>query len=346
MVLAGSQGTAPQNFPIWNAPLSQSAFEFCGITLPAWSANEYAHPEAELSLSHIKAIGANFIAVVVTGYMDGPHATAIRKDPIKTPSDESVVHILRAARAQGFQVMLKPHVDIQDNTWRGSISPVSVEDWFACYNLFIVHYARIAEKYGVELFCIATEFRSLSGPAYYRYWQEIIAAIRAVYSGRLTYAANWDEYPDVSFWNFLDYIGINAYFPLSKARTPSVEELVSSWSQLVTAVEAWQKALQKPVLFTEIGYRSVDFAAREPWHWAKEASYNGGAQANAYEAAFWAFWGKVWFAGMFWWSRSTDPQAGGTGDTGYTPQHKPALNVLRRYFRQCCGFLEHEGQRT
>ncbi|MGQ9700688.1 MAG: glycoside hydrolase family 113, partial [Candidatus Bipolaricaulaceae bacterium] len=254
--------------------------------MPAWPANEYARPETELPLSHIKAIGANSIAVVVTGYMDGPHATTIRKDPSKTPSDESLVHILRVARAHGLQVMLKPHGDIQDDTWRGSISPVSVEDWFSCYKLFIVHYARIAEKYGVELFCIGTEFRSLSGPECYRYWQDLIAAIRAVYSGRLTYAANWDEYPGVSFWNFLDYIGINAHFPLSEARTPSVEELVSSWSQVVTAVEAWQKTLQKPVLFTEIGYRSLDFAAREPWHWAKGASYNEVAQANAYEAAF------------------------------------------------------------
>jgi hypothetical protein len=45
-------------------------------------------------------------------------------------------------------------------------------------------------------------------------WKELIADARTVFSGRMTYAANFDEYFDVSWWRYLDMVGINAYFPL------------------------------------------------------------------------------------------------------------------------------------
>jgi hypothetical protein len=33
-----------------------------------------------------------------------------------------------------------------------------------------------------------------------KYWQELILEIRKVYKGKLTYAANWDEFKRVPFW--------------------------------------------------------------------------------------------------------------------------------------------------
>ena len=45
-------------------------------------------------------------------------------------------------------------------------------------------------------------------------WVQLINKTRTIYKGQLTYAANYDNYHEVDFWEHLDFIGINAYFPL------------------------------------------------------------------------------------------------------------------------------------
>ncbi len=305
---------------------------FRGINYTAWSPEEYATPASDVSLFHIKSSGANFVAFLVTGYMEGANATQIHLDPARTPSDASLIHGISVAHSYGLKVMLKPHVDVKDGTWRGQIAPADVQAWFNSYTDFLAHYARLAEEHRVELFCVGTELRSLSGLKFRTQWKEVIAKVRAEYSGPLIYAANWDEYSSVSFWDFLDYVGINAYFSLSEAKTPSVEELVQAWAPWVSTLESWQAQIRKYVVFTEIGYRSIDYAARQPWDWRRTGAYNPEGQANAYQAVFQAFKDKSWFAGLFLWNWLPNPQAGGYGDVDYTPQNKPAQEILEKYF--------------
>lgn len=51
--------------------------------------------------------------------------------------------------------------------------------------------------------------------------RRLIRQIRRVYHGPLTYAANWSgEYKQIRFWDALDYVGIQAYFPLRHGRQP------------------------------------------------------------------------------------------------------------------------------
>jgi len=45
-------------------------------------------------------------------------------------------------------------------------------------------------------------------------WKKLIQNIRKIYSGQLTYAANFDNYQNIAFWEDLDVMGINAYFKL------------------------------------------------------------------------------------------------------------------------------------
>ncbi|MCS7239939.1 MAG: hypothetical protein NZ651_01635 [Candidatus Bipolaricaulota bacterium] len=282
----------------------------------------------------LKSTGANYIALLVTGYMDRADSAEIYADPLRTPSDPSLLHAMQVARSYGLKIMLKPHVDSKDGVWRGSISPSDIEAWFASYKRFLVHYAVLAAKHEVELFCVGTEFRSLSGSEFRAHWEEVIGAVRQVYPGPLVYAANWDEYSSVSFWDLLDYVGIDAYFPLSFAKTPRVSELVQAWGFWIATLENWRARMRKPVIFTEIGYRSIDYAAKEPWSWVHTASYNPEAQANCYEAVFQAFLGRPWFAGLFFWNWLANPHAGGVGDLDYTPQNKLAQDVLTKFFKE------------
>jgi hypothetical protein len=184
---------------------------------------------------------------------------------------------------------------------------------------------------------VGCELNHLDTSNYDANWRTVISGVRAIYNGPLTYAADWSTYARISFWGALDYAGIDAYFPLSNAKTPSVADLVGGWSNYVYNnvahnwthdIETFQATVNKPVLFTEIGYRSCDYAAQHPGDWSFPGVYNGPAQANCYGAAWQVFANKPWYAGMFWWGWSPDPNAGGAGDTYYTPQNKPAQSVL------------------
>jgi hypothetical protein len=225
--------------------------------------------------------------------------------------------------------MLKPHVDVADDSWRGHITPENTAAWFRAYTDFIIHYAKIADAYGVEMLAIGTELKSVSGNDYRSEWDYVISRIREVYSGILTYAANWDNYSNVCFWDRLDLLGIDAYVPVSSERNPSLEELVSGWSRWVEEVSTFQKSVRKDVIFTEIGYRSTDYAARDPWDYHEQRPINQALQARCYQAVMEAFREKSWFKGVFFWNWLPRKDAGGKFNTDFTPQHKLAEDIFR-----------------
>src|SRR6185437_11678770 len=190
-------------------------------------------------------------------------------------------------------------------TWVGTLEPTDVDAWFASYRNFIYHYADLAQRGGAAALVVGTELRSLSGSAYTDRWRAIIAGVRHRFSGTLTYAAtsNGNEYQQVHFWDSLDYIGVDAYFSLTGLNDPTVPDLVSAWSSrgYLASLRALSAACGKPVVFTEIGYRSIAGAAITPNVWWTSAPYDMDAQASAYEAAFEALAGETWFGGMYWW---------------------------------------------
>ena len=172
-------------------------------------------------------------------------------------------------------------------------------------------------------------------------WRRIIAEVRAVYRGKLTYSANWyQEFEDVKFWDELDYIGIQAYFPLTDKTAPTVEELRRGWQSHVTAIEKIQRKYRKLVLFTEIGYQSKSAAAIAPWEWSRSYAVADGAgdlqtQANCYEAFFQTFWNREWFAGSYIWKWYPEQRVlSGRRVDLFTPQKKPAEKVMASWYRK------------
>jgi len=171
-------------------------------------------------------------------------------------------------------------------------------------------------------------------------WRRLIADVRAVYSGMVIYAANWyDEYERVPFWDALDAIGIQAYFPLSSDDNADLDALIAGWQPHLQAMAEVSRRFGKPVLFTEVGYRATPDAAREPWLWPQQGVHAEPAglamQARCYEAFFQAVWPQPWIAGVYIWKwhprMSLEPPR--EPDIGFTPQHKPAVEVLARYYR-------------
>lgn len=248
--------------------------------------------------------------------------------------DSAFIKQIEIAKDRGLRVLMKPHIWTIGDKWRSEISMESEEDWkewFDQYENFILHYAGIAEKTGCEALCVGTELMqsALSRPDD---WRLLIAKVRRVFSGKLVYAANWDrEYKEIAFWDELDFIGVQAYFGLSAASTPSVEQLTEGWEPHKRELKAVSEKWQKPILFTEIGYKSVEGSAYHPWEWE---SYSGGltqkisteTQANCYEALFRVFWHEPWFGGVHLWRWE------GSEKFDFTPKGKPASNVMARWF--------------
>lgn len=168
------------------------------------------------------------------------------------------------------------------------------------------------------------------------YWQGLIRKIRAVYRGKLTYAANWDEFSKTLFWGDLDFIGVDAYFLLSEEKTPSIEKLKAGWKAHKDVLVKLAKKEERAVLLTEYGYRSADFTAHKPWEADRTlTSVNLEGQANATKAILEEFWGEEWFAGGFVWKWFIDhPVSGGLEDNEFSPQNKPAENILRSYYKR------------
>jgi hypothetical protein len=103
-------------------------------------------------------------------------------------------------------------------------------------------------------------------------WRRVIAKVRGVYGGMVTYAANWDGTDKVPFWDALDLIGVQAYFPLAEeGRAPQRADLERAWRAHFDALRVLSnKHGGKRVVFAEIGYARSLTAASKPWEPAED----------------------------------------------------------------------------
>ncbi len=319
---------------------SQSGFEYNGIVHVSWWFDEYTYPDATSSRNDLAATGTNWAAVLVTQYQDTANSNVIAPIGEKTPTDAALITAIQDLHSKGVKVMLKPHIDPWNGQWRGDINPTDIDAWFASYTTFILHYAQMAEMLNVEAYCMGTEFRTISGAANRDRWLAVINAIRNVYGGVLTYAANAtfpaDEFTSVSFWDQLDLIGLDGYFTLTDQTNPTLAQLIAAWrsnrygEDLVAAVQNFADSRQKPVIFTEIGYKSTDGTNREPWNFGLTGALDTAEQRDCYEAAF-TVWSQQssWMKGFFWWAWPVPAPV--ANDTDYNPRGKPAEAVLRNW---------------
>jgi hypothetical protein len=312
------------------------AFEYEGIDHVSWWHDEYQGQTGSDSRQALAGTGASWAGLLVTWYVSNRTATTIAADVQRTPTSEVLIAAIRELRSRGLKVMLKPHVDSNDNVWRGDLAPSDTNSWFASYTDYMMSMARLAEQEHVEMLCMGTELRSLSGADHQAEWASLIGQLRSAYGGKLTYAANansaMDEFKSVSFWSLLDVAGLDAYVPLSSLTDPTRAQLVSGWSQgpagdMLGNYRNWAASHGKPVIITEIGYRSMNGANMRPWEFSGSAAYDPTEQADCYYAAFAVFLQeRSWMKGIFWWSWDVPVPA--ANDLGYTPRNKPAGTFL------------------
>jgi hypothetical protein len=310
-----------------------------GITFVDWSANGYSSGAADNSMRELALTGANTATILVTAYQEKAESEVLRPDDPRTPTRASVLHAIAQAQDQGLMVAIKPHVDLDDGSWRGMISPPDAAVWFDSYRQFLLPWAGLADSVGATLFMVGTELAGTLG--HEAHWLETIRQVRARYSGALVYAASWDEAMLVPFWRECDLVGVDFYFPVARRNDPGRLEILAAWQPWLERLHRLHAQTGRPVLLTEIGYRSVDGAAMHPYRFDNDATLDLEEQSDLYWAALTATRELDWFEGMMWWNWPADG-SGGPANTDYTPSAKPASGELISAWRT----LSSGGKRT
>ncbi|MEM9718497.1 MAG: hypothetical protein AAGA10_04590 [Bacteroidota bacterium] len=297
----------------------------------------YLSQKAANSLNRMSNLGANSIAIVPytgTGSINKPSEFGI-SNFAGGENDESVIMSAHFAQEEGMSTLLKPQIWVR-GAWPGDLRMQSQEDWdqfFENYKKWILHYALLAELYEIEVFCIGVELKYTTLEQGEK-WRDLIQDIRQVYSGPLVYAANWgEEFEGISFWDELDYVGIDFYYPLGKSNQISSNELRKNLEKELKKVEQVSKTYNKPVLLTEIGFRSIEAPWQMPHEYAGSKSSKVQDQALCYEVVLASLQEQPWCKGIFWWKwpsyiAFTQPQ-----DRGYSPIGKPAEKVVEKWFK-------------
>ncbi|MFO0762026.1 MAG: hypothetical protein U0359_36640 [Byssovorax sp.] len=260
----------------------------------------------------------------------------------EAPFAENRKNLLRAmdqAHARGLKVLLVPHLWVESGEWRALIDPGTDEGWarwIEAYRAFLLTWAEVAREGSAEMLSVGVEMRSWVTTGRAGAMVAIIDDVRKVYPGLLTYSANWDDVGDTAILGAIDLIGINAFYPLADHDGASVEELAEGGRKVAAGIESLARAVNKPVVLTEIGYTTRSDPAVKPWEWPdsmKGVKVDERAQAEAYSALIAPFLQARWCAGFFIWRLYADPDdVSQEAEWGFSPRGKLSELVVRDAF--------------
>jgi hypothetical protein len=309
--------------PPRHAPFFQAGFAYSRI------GGSYDSDVSSVELGKMRAAGGNTVQFLAFAYV-----YKLNAPPIALPradSDQMLRGGISRAKAVGLRSMLKLQLwgpGFQDGKFSADIGMTSAADWrafLANYRSYVLRYARLAADTGADVLCLGTEMsRASQAPAITPDWRALADEVRSIYPGPLTYAAHFDEVEGVPFWDSLDYIGVDGYYPIAglPAALERLERLSKRWN--------------RPVVFTEAGFASSAHALTEPWragpYVAPRDSVRLDLQAEGWRALLSELWRRDFIWGVYGWKWHPNRTWGGPANADHTPQGKPALDVIRRFY--------------
>lgn len=293
----------------------------------------YLSGECASALRVLREAGAAWVSLSPFGYLPEPGVPVVlssARGGVDEETDEAVAEAAARARALGLRTWLAPRL------WaRGPASDLSFPagDWprfFARYREFLLHWALLAERERIDGLVVGHELAS-STALHPDRWRALIADVRAVYTGTLTYAATPAEAARVPFWDALDLVGVTFGAPLAAAPTRDPAVLRAGAGRLLAGLAPVAKRFGRPLLVAGAGYPALAHAAVRPRETAGGAP-DPEAQRACYEAVVEALDGPDWVAGMLW---SSWPSGGAGEDAAgaaLSPRGRPAEAVVRAAF--------------
>jgi hypothetical protein len=302
--------------------------------------------------------GANWICICFAAEMEKPNEPQILwadSDPCMVTDDE-IRRAISLARQNNLKIILKPMIEIRDGTWRAWIEFKTAEGkddaqawdkWWADFEQFLLHYAQIAEQTNCEVFSLGCEMGSTE--RHEDRWRSLIAKIRKVYRGAITYDINHGEEAKLKWWDAVDIISISGYYPIGTGKIPravedpntvppsenSVETLKLGWKPIKEKLRRISKRYDRPILFIEIGVCSARNCSSAPWtHPDPNLFYDADEQSRYYQATIETFWDEPWFIGFAWWDwphHLYSPEQA-KNNIGFCIYGKPAEQIVRQWY--------------
>jgi glycosyl hydrolase family 113 len=299
-----------------------------GFNLISWDPATNNDPRAwERAVRQIHGLGVARITVI--GYHPVDRATGriggrSRFDSALGPSKEVLAAAMTTARSLGMAVSLKHFIEIDNpkgegSEWRGDLDfeEPKLTEFFREYEAYVLDMAQFAQQHGASRYYIGSELSALTrNPAAQPHWLSLIAKCRKVYRAaksedrrQLTYAANFDEYQHVRFWDQLDEIGIDAYFPLTPRRGLSslflrpVQKMVGSWHKILPDLQQFQEKHGRQILFSEWGVVPFKGTSSAPFEWQPSKVSDRHEALSAYRATLLALddQDECWLSGVDFW---------------------------------------------
>lgn len=276
----------------------------------------------------LEKTGMNYVMLVPNGVQDTPQSEQIDRTSMCTCDDDELIQMIDYAHKKGVSVALKPTVNCKNGTWRAHINFFDIDvpcepkwkNWFASYTEFQLHYAEIAQRTGCEMFLPGCEM--VMSERRETEWRTLIARIRDVYDGVISY--NTDKYQEdhVAWWDCVDVISSSGYYP------------INDWEKELDRIGTVVKKFQKPFFFAEVGCMSVEGSSKVPNDWSIQAQIKPEEQAEWYQKMFAAIEKRDWVDGVvIWaWTDRLYPEDRAMTMGGYDIYGKPATDVVRREF--------------
>ena len=297
-----------------------------GFSLLVYAPDPQADSQYAALLDRLVGLNVNSLAIVFPVYTDGVTSDTVRPGP-DTPSADSLATLTRFARARGFTVMWRPILDESSllPAWRGEIRPRDTSAWYQSYGSLILGYARLAAQEQVDSLAIGTELNSME--QYVASWQGLLQQVRQVYRGQVTYAYNYNTSFQTGLWSDLDFISVDAYFPLD--HTPagaSAAQMSADWQRWLAELQRFDGPYHKPIVFTEVGVVPKAGAHLRPWDSSVSGAFDLDEQRAYYEATCDATPHVV--QGLYWWAAGTSLPAR-LQPSDFDPLSRPAEDVVR-----------------
>lgn len=297
----------------------------------------YGSKAFEETLDELVRMHVNWVSLTVFGRVWDLKSSGVEPS-FEAPQSEARANLRQAifqAKRRGLKVFLVPHLWVESRAWRAEMNPGSDaawERWQESYQNFVVGWAQLAEEEGVDLFAAGVELRSWVTAGRASSFRKVLRAIRGVYRGSVTYAANWDDVDDTLILDELDVIGINAFYQLHWEDDASFTQLLAGGQRVAEQVLALKTRYHRPIIFTEFGYTARKNTAIRPWLWPEELgelSIDQVAQSEAYAALLSALPKLTGFYGTFTWRMYADiSDLSQEPDWGFSPWGKKAATVL------------------
>lgn len=276
----------------------------------------------------IERTGANCITLVPNALQDTPQSEHIDYTSNATISDEELINLIGYIHDKGLSVILKPTVNCKNGSWRAFINFFDIDvvcepkwsNWFKSYTDFQIHFAKIAQETGCEMFIPGCEM--VMSDHRESEWRTLIADLRKVYHGLISY--NCDKYQEdhVTWWDCVDVISSSGYYPPERME------------QELDRIESVVNRFHKPFFFAECGCMSKENSSKAPNDWTHKGKVDLKEQADWYECLFEAGQKRNWLKGFCIWSWSGNlyelSNASLNGD--YEIYGKPAEAVVKKYY--------------